>query len=513
MSKPNANEAFFANNSLSTQNSSAIRAVSDATSGGSGLKRHAIPSPLHSVGILQPRHSKLVVFTRLMDTVALTLSLWLSVWLYEVSWQEQHTLMLGCGLGLFVFVAQFNDLYRSWRGAGFWQEIVPLWLTWLVVIMCLLFLAYTTKTSAEYSRRIVISWFILTPVILTVWRAGLHLTLGLLRQHGLNTRSLAIVGARDLGVRLAHIILKAPWMGLKPVGFYDDRSKAGSRPFSTEPLQIVGNLDTLLEHARAGKIEMVYITLPMRAEKRVQELIAKLADTTASVYMVPDFFMFDLLNSTWTTIGDLPAVSIYETPFYGVDGWVKRIEDLILASLILLAIALPILIIAIAIKCSSPGPVLFKQRRYGLQGQMIEVWKFRTMSVCEDGDEVTQATQYDPRNTPLGAVLRRTSLDELPQFINVLQGRMSIVGPRPHAIVHNEQYRKLINGYMLRHKVKPGITGWAQINGWRGETQTLDKMKSRVEHDLAYIRNWSLWLDLRIIALSLFKGFGGRNSY
>jgi putative colanic acid biosynthesis UDP-glucose lipid carrier transferase len=212
-------------------------------------------------------------------------------------------------------------------------------------------------------------------------------------------------------------------------------------------------------------------------------------------------------------VGDIPTVSIHETPFYGVDGWVKRVEDIVLSSVILALIAIPMLIIATGVKFSSPGPVIFRQRRYGLSGQEIEVWKFRSMTVCENGDDVRQATKCDPRITAFGAFLRRTSLDELPQFINVLQGRMSIVGPRPHAIAHNEEYRKLISGYMLRHKVKPGITGWAQINGWRGETESLDKMRNRVEHDLTYIRNWSLWLDIKIILVTALKGFCGKNAY
>lgn len=192
---------------------------------------------------------------------------------------------------------------------------------------------------------------------------------------------------------------------------------------------------------------------------------------------------------------------------------VKRAEDIVLSSLILLLIALPLLAIAAAIKLTSAGPVLFRQRRYGLDGRSIMVWKFRSMSVQENADVVLQATRNDARVTPLGAFLRRTSLDELPQFFNVLHGDMSIVGPRPHAIAHNEQYRKQVSGYMLRHKVKPGITGWAQINGWRGETDTLDKMRMRVEFDLEYIEHWSIWLDLKIILLTLFKGFVNKNAF
>jgi putative colanic acid biosynthesis UDP-glucose lipid carrier transferase len=212
-------------------------------------------------------------------------------------------------------------------------------------------------------------------------------------------------------------------------------------------------------------------------------------------------------------VAGLPVVSVYESPFYGIDGWVKRAEDVVIGSLIMVLIAPFLLLIGLGIKLTSPGPVLFKQRRYGLKGEIVEVWKFRSMSVCDDGATVVQAQKNDARVTRFGAFLRRTSLDELPQFINVLQGQMSIVGPRPHAVAHNEQYRRLIHGYMLRHKVKPGITGWAQINGWRGETDTLDKMQGRVDCDLAYVRNWSLWLDIKIIFMTILKGFVGRNVY
>jgi putative colanic acid biosynthesis UDP-glucose lipid carrier transferase len=209
----------------------------------------------------------------------------------------------------------------------------------------------------------------------------------------------------------------------------------------------------------------------------------------------------------------MPVVSIFESPFYGLDGWVKRAEDIILGSMILLLISPLMLVIAFAIKFTSSGPILFRQRRYGLNGAVVQVWKFRSMTVCEDGEHIPQAKKMDMRITPLGAFLRRTSLDELPQFFNVLQGRMSIVGPRPHAVAHNEQYRKLIRGYMLRHKVKPGITGWAQVNGWRGETETLDKMQKRIECDMEYIQNWSLGLDIKIIILTVFKGFTGKSAF
>jgi len=464
-------------------------------------------------GILRHHHYDIATIIRILDALLVGGLLWLIAAIYGIPWEAHYSFATALTMGLFFIIAQSNDLYRSRRGASLHHESVRLWIAWLSVILVLLFIAYATQTSADYSRGVILIWFVVTPIVLTIWRGGLHYVLGGLREHGFNTRRVAIVGARELGADFARTILGAPWMGLLPVGFYDDRKPAGARPLVNEPVKVIGDLNTLVNHARTGKIDSIYITLPMRAEERIKNLLAQLSDTTVSVHLVPDFFIYNLMNASWSNLGDLPIVSIYETPFFGVDGWIKRLEDIVISSMILFVIAIPMVLIAIGVKLSSPGPVVFKQYRYGLRGNRIEVWKFRTMTACENGDDVTQAKRHDYRITPFGSFLRRTSLDELPQFINVLQGRMSIVGPRPHAVVHNEQYRKLISGYMLRHKVKPGITGLAQVNGWRGETDTLDKMKKRVEFDLAYIRNWSLFLDIKIIFMTLLKGFSGKNAY
>lgn len=237
----------------------------------------------------------------------------------------------------------------------------------------------------------------------------------------------------------------------------------------------------------------------MASQPRILHILDELKDTTASIYFVPDMFITDLVQGRSGSVCGMPVISVCESPFTGKNGLIKRSSDVLLSLLILILSAPVLLLIAIAIKLDSPGPVIFKQRRYGLDGKEILVYKFRSMRVCEDGDTVRQAQQGDNRFTRLGGFLRKTSLDEMPQFVNVLQGRMSIVGPRPHAVSHNEFYRNLIKGYMIRHKVKPGITGWAQVNGYRGETKTIDKMRARIDYDLDYLRNWSLRLDLHII--------------
>jgi putative colanic acid biosynthesis UDP-glucose lipid carrier transferase len=300
-------------------------------------------------------------------------------------------------------------------------------------------------------------------------------------------------------------------LGTRVAGYFDDRAPSRLQPIA--PRENLGRLSALADYARASRVDVIYIALPMASQPRILKLLEDLRDTTASIYFVPDIFVADLIQGRVGSIGGLPVVAVCESPFTGFDGVVKRLSDFALASLILLAISPLMLAIGIGVKLSSPGPVLFKQRRYGLDGRRIVVYKFRSMTVAEDGDVVRQATKDDQRVTRFGAFLRRSSLDELPQFINVLQGRMSIVGPRPHAVAHNEMYRKLIRGYMIRHKVKPGITGLAQVNGLRGETDTVDKMKARIDCDLAYLRNWSLALDLKIVLKTVVVVVQRRNAY
>jgi len=433
--------------------------------------------------------------------------------LYAVNWTDKYSLIVAISVGLFLFVASVQRIYTDSNALSLGRRVIKVLYIWLLVVMSLLLFGYATKTSAEYSRLTLFTWFLIVPILLILWHVILLRIQSALYKHGWNVRRVAIAGARDLGKQVAYSMLNSKAMGMKPVGFYDDRKTDGPRPLVHEPLPIVGNMDDLIRAARAGEIDVVFIALPMRAEERIKMLVSKLSDTTASVYIVPDFFMFDLLSARWGNIGGLPVVSIYDTPFYGIDGWLKRSFDVVMASAILVLVALPMLFIAAAIKLTSPGPVLFKQRRYGINGEMIEVFKFRSMKVQEDGAEVRQATKGDDRITKFGAFIRRTSIDELPQFFNVLLGSMSIVGPRPHAVSHNEEYRGLISGYMLRHKVKPGITGLAQVNGWRGETDTLEKMQKRIECDLDYINNWSVWLDVKIVLKTITHGFIDKNAY
>ncbi len=401
-------------------------------------------------------------------------------------------------------VAELSGLYRSWRGARLQRELTCILLTWTYAVPTLLGLGMLTTYNARMTYATKLGWVILTPLALLAARIVLRKLQQQFRARGFNTRSVAICGVNELGVQLARNLNSAPELGLRAAGFYDDRPEERTTALPTEVGKRGGSLVELVEAAKRGSIDIVYITFPMRAEKRIQGLLSELGDTTASVYIVPDFFVFELLHARWTSINGLPVVSVFENPLYGVDGLLKRVADLTLGLLCLLLFALPMLVVAAVVKATSRGPVFFRQKRYGLDGREIRVWKFRSMTFCDNSEEFKQATKNDQRITRVGALLRRTSLDELPQLFNVLDGSMSLVGPRPHATAHNEQYRSLIDGYMLRHKVKPGITGLAQVMGFRGETETLDKMEGRIRFDHQYIRDWSLLMDLKILCRTLF---------
>jgi Undecaprenyl-phosphate glucose phosphotransferase len=319
------------------------------------------------------------------------------------------------------------------------------------------------------------------------------------------------VGANNISARLLTRIKSDPYLFMNIEGYFDDRIPERQQKDMNAPL--LGKISDMVGYVRERHTNIVFICLSMSAQPRIVKLLDEIRDSTASVYFVPDVYIFDLIQSRFDDIHGIPVVAVLETPFLGIEIAIKRASDIVFASLILLVLMVPMLIIAAAVKLTSPGPIIFQQRRYGLNGEEIMVYKFRSMSVCEDGANVSQAQKNDKRVTPLGKVLRRTSLDELPQFINVLQGRMSIVGPRPHAVAHNELYRKLIKGYMLRHKVKPGITGWAQVNGSRGETEQIEKMEKRINLDIEYMRNWSLLLDVWIIVKTIRIVIKGESAY
>lgn len=419
----------------------------------------------------------------------------------------KHVLIALMVLVVFQMIGGMTDFYRSWRGVKSSAELILISKNWTLSLLLTLGLS-SLLSDFDLSFKIFIQWYLVVVAGFFLCRMGIRVGSGILRKMGYNTRRVAVVGTMPAGINLITSFIDEPWMGFVVVGVYDEKPLEGSGE-----IKYAGDFDKLIDDAREGKLDRIYIAMSMKDEAKIKDIVKRLTDTTCSVLLIPDVFTFNILQSRTEEINGVPVVPLFDTPLNGINMVFKRLEDIIVSSVILLFISLPLIVIACAVKLSSPGPIIFRQIRYGMDGKPIMVWKFRTMSVMENGAKVTQATQNDPRVTKLGKFLRNTSLDELPQFFNVLFGQMSVVGPRPHAVAHNEQYRSLIEGYMLRHKVKPGITGLAQINGFRGETDTLDKMQKRVDFDLIYIRGWSIWLDLKIIFLTFFKGFVNKAAY
>ena len=460
-----------------------------------------------SIKIIRSYQSIICIIQRFSDVVLLLGVLWLSVWFSNYSWSEKYAIVALLGTILYYLIAEISGLYTLWHGTRFSSELNHIIWIWLGAVMTLLLIAFVSKISANYSRQAMLTWFFGVPLVIGLWRLFFRFLIRNQHFFGLKPRKIAIVGVNDLGKRLVKIIQKQPWRHMDLVGFYDNQLT------DNHLAESVGNLETLIEKGKEGKIDEVYITLPLRDEKQIKVILSNLADAAITVYIVPDLFVFELLHSQWQNIGGLPVISIHGMFLHDIEGLLKRVEDVVLSLSILSIVAVPMFIIGLSIKLTSPGPILFKQRRYGLNGEKISVWKFRTMTVCENDASFKQTTHNDKRITRLGTFLRRTSLDEFPQFINVLQGQMSVVGPRPHPILLNEQFRQRIPKYMLRHVVKPGITGWAQINGFRGETDTLEKMEKRIDYDLHYIENWSLWLDIKIVILTIIKWSDNKNVF
>jgi putative colanic acid biosynthesis UDP-glucose lipid carrier transferase len=399
----------------------------------------------------------------------------------------------------------------SWPEGRYWNMVNQILVSWLVTFGLLVLFGYATGTLSLFSSDVVVAWGIATPILFFLVLVGLKKMVPKLKVLFGYKKKGIILGANELGRQLATNVSLDFFRQIEIVGFFDDRTQQRLKIGRQEKL--LGNMGDVAEYVKNNEIDVIYIALPMASQPRVLKLLDDLRDTTVSIYFVPDIFIYDLIQARVDEIHGVPIVAICESPFYGVSGLLKNVSDIVCATLILCLISPVMLLIAIGVKLSSPGPVLFKQRRYGVDGREILVYKFRSMTVCEDGHHIQQAQLVDKRVTRLGAFLRRTSLDELPQFINVLEGKMSVVGPRPHAVSHNEMYRKMIKGYMVRHKVKPGITGWAQVNGLRGETETLDKMEKRVQYDLDYLRNWSLTLDAWIILKTIGVVFRDRQAY
>ncbi|WP_300320255.1 undecaprenyl-phosphate glucose phosphotransferase [Accumulibacter sp.] len=449
----------------------------------SAVPRRRPPVPLGKDNLLS-------VIEALLDPAVAALSLWLLSFYFEGELQAPYLI-----LSVLVFATIFPGSSRL--QSSVWRLITDVCFSWAWMAFLLLVLGFTTRYVREFSSQALTIWLWTVPLL----QIAAHLLLRaaapyVLLLQGPPQRAV-IVGMNEPGVALANRIRQTPYSRIELAGFFDGREVG--RLDGQQSFPLLGTISDLPAFVKQSRIQLIFLSLPMASQPRIVHILDELKDTTASIYFVPDMFVTDLIQGRSHAVCGMPVISVCETPFTGANAAVKRCSDIVLSLLILILMSPLMLIIAAAVKFSSPGPIIFKQRRYGLAGEEILVYKFRSMTVCEDGGKIRQAQRNDSRVTRLGAFLRKTSLDELPQFVNVLQGRMSIVGPRPHAVAHNELYRNLIKGYMIRHKVKPGVTGWAQVNGYRGETDSLDKMQSRVNYDLDYLRNWTLRLDLHII--------------
>ncbi len=404
---------------------------------------------------------------------------------------------------LFPGVTRFNDPPRRVL-----RKVATSWLLFAAVLGSF---GVASGYINNFPQAALINWTLLTPfALLAAHFVARHILLGVLAKTG-KQRTAVVCGVNEVGLRLTRQFLDNPYLGCRVVGFFDDR--ALDRLPETNNIPTLGRIGDLAEFVKTNRIDHIYLAIPMASQPRILGLLDDLKDTTASVFFVPDIFVTDLIQGQIHSISGIPVVAVCETPFTGFRGIAKRLSDIAISTVLLIPLAPVMLFVALGVRMSSSGPVIFRQKRYGLDGQEIIVYKFRSMTVTEDGNRsYTQVTKQDARVTKFGSFIRKTSLDELPQFINVLQGRMSIVGPRPHAIAVNEQYRRLIPGYMVRHKVKPGITGWAQVNGYRGGDD-LEHMKKRIEFDLEYLKNWSLSHDIWIIFKTVAVVFKDKHAY
>lgn len=424
------------------------------------------------------------------------------------------TLYLGAGMlggATTVGFLAMAEMYRFEQFFSIQAQIGPLFSRWTLAILILLSATFLTETSETYSRAWVLTWYAtaLTGLLLSrpMIRGAFR---GLSRQGGILGRHIALVGANDLSRRFNQLAGRSD-SGLSIVGLFDDR---GARRDPKEgDLPIAGTVGDLIELAQTGRIDEIIVTLPWSAEARVSEIVQRLSVLPVAVRLCPDQVGLHFVGRDYDTVAGVKVLEANPRPLDGWGGVFKAFEDRIVAGLALLLASPLFLLLAIAIKLDSPGPVFFKQRRHGFNHKIFTIYKFRSMTCLDDGAQVVQAVKDDARVTRIGRILRRTSLDELPQLINVVRGEMSLVGPRPHAVAHNDEYGKLIADYAKRHRVKPGMTGWAQVNGCRGETETPDKMSVRVAHDLYYIENWSPLLDIKILVLTAVVLLFQRNAY
>lgn len=456
-------------------------------------------------GVLKEHATLLSGLLHSSDWGATLLAAWVAYRIYFGNWDlsAEYFVVVAVVVLLVALLFPHFHLYRAWRGASILDEVVAITLAWTMVLFLLFAFVFYTKMGSSFSRGWIGTWALLGWSALASGRVLLRMVLHWLRSHGFNQRRIVIVGTEGLGEEVARRLLASPWIGLQVKGFFNT-----SFTNLVEPgVPILGGLHDIADYVAVESIDQVWIAMPLKELDQLELLLNTLRNSAVDIRFIPDVFSFRLLNHSVAEVAGFPVMNLSVTPMDGVNRLIKALEDRVLALLLLLLLSPLLLLIALCIKFSSHGSVLIQQKRMGWDGRHIMVYKFRSMEDQQEGSsQLTHASNGDAHVTPFGEFLRRTALDELPQLFNVLQGSMSIVGPRPHSIERNNEYKDLVDDYMLRYKVKPGITGWAQIHGWRGETETIEKMRKRVEYDLYYIENWSLWLDLRIILLTVSGG-------
>jgi putative colanic acid biosynthesis UDP-glucose lipid carrier transferase len=425
----------------------------------------------------------------------------------ELSPVHGAVLYFCCALAAAVF-PRF-DLYSSWRGRSLLLMAGHTAMALLIVLATGVLFGFLIRQLGDLSRLWMIVWFLQSVTALVLSRILLYSALSGLRERGLNNKRVIIVGYGDTGRELHLRAMQQQWTGYNVVATYDSD---GGKPLDNR-IEALQSFDEISHAVIRHQAHEVWITLPLAESPKLRQLQSLLGNTLVDVRWVPDVAAISILSHRTVEFLGMPVVELNQAASNGMLGIAKEVFDRLFAAAVLLLLAPLFITIAIAIKLSSLGPVFFTQPRLGLNGRRFNVLKFRSMKLHLEHGKITQATKDDPRITPVGRFLRRTSLDELPQFFNVLMGDMSVVGPRPHALVHNDLYKNKLARYMQRHRVKPGITGWAQINGYRGETDTDEKMARRIQFDLYYIQHWSFWMDLKIIVWTAFKGWTNKNAY
>jgi len=385
---------------------------------------------------------------------------------------------------------------------------------WFIVFMVVLLTAYIDKASEQLSRKVMFLWLVTTPFVLMTVAMLIRSVAKAYYSNPARRRKAVLIWSNSASSSLVRALRDSPLAAIDLIGFFDNRNEFRP-PIDLKKLGNIEDAVNWIVDQETGKmnVDIVFIGMSSKESPELEEIIEVLYDSTATTYFVPESLIFGMPGIQLRELAGQPVLASTETPFIGLAALPKRMLDFTGALIGLILLAPVFLAIAIGVRLSSPGPILFKQVRYGIAGRPINVYKFRSMKAAPKDVPVIQAKVGDSRVTKFGSFIRKTSLDELPQLFNVLKGEMSLVGPRPHAVEHNELYRKLVTGYMFRHKIKPGITGWAQVNGLRGETETLEKMQARVDYDLYYMQHWSIWLDIVIIWRTLKVVFGDKNAY